>query len=394
MKTLTPRTCIVTLFTLLALGSGLVNAAPLGAAFTYQGQLNAGGNPATGSYDLTFTLFNASNGGSVVAGPRANNAVLVNTGQFTVTLDFGGAAFNGDARWLQIAARTNGVGSYTVLSPRQLVPLMPYALYSATAGTVQATNLSGILPDTLLSTNVARLNTNAVFNGTPVFTGGMTLMQGPAGTTAWDVSVRDYLYSGTVFPNLLQFSTGGEMRMGILPDGHQTLIYGGLSVFPNSLGGGNIHAAGDIEVGGDFPYGNGKILLSKSGSISASGDLHAANIYGNVIPPSDRNLKEEFAPIDNGAILELVARLPISSWNFKSDPATRHIGPMAQDFYAAFDVGPDDKHIATIDADGVALAAIQGLNQKLADQVKAQAAEIQSLRLRLEKLEQIITQNR
>jgi len=59
---------------------------------------------------------------------------------------------------------------------------------------------------------------------------------------------------------------------------------------------------------------------------------------------------------------------------------------MAQDFYAAFAVGPDDKHIATVDADGVALAAIQGLNQKL-DETREENAE---LKQRLEKLEQLM----
>ena len=55
----------------------------------------------------------------------------------------------------------------------------------------------------------------------------------------------------------------------------------------------------------------------------------------------------------------------MQTWNLKSqDPAIRHIGPMAQDFYAAFNVGEDDKHINSVDADGVALAAIQGLNRE------------------------------
>ena len=77
---------------------------------------------------------------------------------------------------------------------------------------------------------------------------------------------------------------------------------------------------------------------------------------------SDRALKDNFAPADGRAVLDRLAAIPITTWNYKSqDPAIRHIGPVAQDFYAAFGVGEDDKHIATIDADGVALAAIQGL---------------------------------
>jgi len=61
-----------------------------------------------------------------------------------------------------------------------------------------------------------------------------------------------------------------------------------------------------------------------------------------------------------------VLALPITTWNYKTQVASiRHIGPMAQDFFAAFNVGEDDRHITDIDEGGVALAAIQGLNQKL-----------------------------
>jgi len=86
---------------------------------------------------------------------------------------------------------------------------------------------------------------------------------------------------------------------------------------------------------------------------------------GAVNPTSDRNLKTDFTVVDPAAVLEHVVALPIQRWRYKDDQATRHIGPVAQDFHAAFQVGTDDKHIATVDADGVALAAIQGLNRKL-----------------------------
>ena len=85
-------------------------------------------------------------------------------------------------------------------------------------------------------------------------------------------------------------------------------------------------------------------------------------------PMSDRNVKENFKAVDPRAVLEKVSRLPVTEWNLISQPASiRHIGPMAQDFQAAFGVGEDDRHISTTDADGVALAAIQGLNQVVKD---------------------------
>ncbi len=106
------------------------------------------------------------------------------------------------------------------------------------------------------------------------------------------------------------------------------------------------------------------------------------------VTSSDRNAKENFQSIAPRDVLDRVSRLPISRWNYKVDKRSEHIGPMAQDFHAAFKVGMDDKHIATVDEEGVALAAIQGLNEKLNEK----DAEIESLKQRLEKLEQLLNQ--
>ncbi|MCX8091116.1 MAG: tail fiber domain-containing protein [Verrucomicrobiae bacterium] len=88
---------------------------------------------------------------------------------------------------------------------------------------------------------------------------------------------------------------------------------------------------------------------------------------------SDRNLKENFQAVDPQHVLAKVLELPVWSWNFIGEGGARHLGPMAQDFHAAFGLGDSDKTIATVDADGVALAAIQGLNRKL--EVRSQEAE-------------------
>jgi hypothetical protein len=99
---------------------------------------------------------------------------------------------------------------------------------------------------------------------------------------------------------------------------------------------------------------------------------------------SDRNVKEHLASVDKLQFLARVLALPITTWNYKTQVASiRHIGPMAQDFFAAFNVGEDDKHITDIDEGGVALAAIQGLNQKLEEEMKNKDAEIASLRAQL-----------
>lgn len=92
---------------------------------------------------------------------------------------------------------------------------------------------------------------------------------------------------------------------------------------------------------------------------------------------SDRNAKENFTPVDALGVLAKVVALPLSTWNYKAQAAAiRHVGPMAQDFKAAFGVGETDTGIATVDADGVALAAIQGVNQKLEQEVAALRREL------------------
>jgi hypothetical protein len=116
---------------------------------------------------------------------------------------------------------------------------------------------------------------------------------------------------------------------------------------------------------------------------------------------SDRNSKENFAAVDAQDILKRLCAIPVSTWNYKSQaPATRHIGPMAQDFARAFEVGEDTRHITGIDADGVALAAIQGLNEKLEkalleknaelERVNEKAAKVDVLERRLNQLEQML----
>ena len=109
-------------------------AAPLSTAFTYQGRLMDGGQPANGFYDFTFKLYDALAGGSTVGNPMPGlAAVPVTNGLFTVTLDFGLLGFDGADRWLQIVVKTNGAAISTFLSPRQPLTPTPYALYAARA---------------------------------------------------------------------------------------------------------------------------------------------------------------------------------------------------------------------------------------------------------------------
>lgn len=116
---------------------------PLGTAFTYQGQLKEAGIPAEGDYDFVFRLFDAESGPAQVGSDVAIDDWPVADGLFTVELDFGTGLFTGDARWLEVAVRPGASGNpHTVLSPRQPLTAVPYALYTldGTAGGYWAAN--------------------------------------------------------------------------------------------------------------------------------------------------------------------------------------------------------------------------------------------------------------
>jgi hypothetical protein len=156
---------------------------------------------------------------------------------------------------------------------------------------------------------------------------------------------------------------------------------------------------------------NTRIYISTNGNVGI-GTLNTTNklvVAGAVSATayngvSDRNAKENFATISPQEILNKVAALPITTWNFKELHDGRHMGPMAQDFYAAFGLGGSDTTITTVDPDGVALAAIQGLNNKVEaghrksedgiHKLEAENAELkqrnESLEKRLNVLETII----
>lgn len=92
----------------------------------------------------------------------------------------------------------------------------------------------------------------------------------------------------------------------------------------------------------------------------------AGNVYAGttLVHTSDATRKRNAQPVDPDAVLEGVARLPIERWQYDNDDAY-HLGPMAQDFSAAFGLGVNDRTIATVDGDGVALAAIQALHRRV-----------------------------
>jgi hypothetical protein len=106
---------------------------PLGTAFTYQGRLDDGGSPATGTYDVQLVLFDAASAGSQVGPTVTREDVVVANGLFTIPVDFG-AVFGGSKRWLQVGVRPgSSTGAFVLLAPRQELTPSPNAAFSAAA---------------------------------------------------------------------------------------------------------------------------------------------------------------------------------------------------------------------------------------------------------------------
>jgi hypothetical protein len=135
-----------------------------------------------------------------------------------------------------------------------------------------------------------------------------------------------------------------------------------------------------VEVRIDSIDGNATGALFVDGSSEYVIDLPPGPcISGPCSPilPSDRDIKENFTEVDEQEILRKVASLPIETWNYTDrEKGVRHIGPMAQDFMASFNVGDSDRHIHMVDANGVNLAAIKALNRKL-EEKDSQITELQ-----------------
>ncbi len=131
------------------------HAAPLGTAFTYQGKLTDGGQPANGTYDFVFVIYSGPTNDLPLVSGVAVEDVTVTNGVFSAQVEFVPNPFNGEVRWLETSVRLGTEsGNYTPLLPRQEVTAMPYALhaqFAAVAGSVTNVPWSAVsqLPATL-----------------------------------------------------------------------------------------------------------------------------------------------------------------------------------------------------------------------------------------------------
>ena len=220
--------------------------------------------------------------------------------------------------------------------------------------------------------------------GDDSFAAGRRARANHDGAFVWADST-DVDFSSTTSNQFLIRASGGVGIAGNAP------LEFGFGIAGKEVNAGRI-AYSEFTAGALDIVGGGTTAANRSIKFWCEG---GATFTGVINAPSDRNLKTDFQALDPLEVLAKVVALPIQQWAYRLDDTRRHIGPVAQDFHDAFGLnGDDDKHIATVDADGVALAAIQGLNRKVEDlksELKRRDAENVELKQRLARLEKMIS---
>lgn len=249
--------CKLALPALLVFSLASPKATAQGTAFTYQGRLNDGSSPANGTYDIRAGLYTTNSGGSVIYGPIISSSVAVTNGLFTIPLDYG-SVFDGTIYWMQIAVRTNGASSFTVLSPRQQLTPAPYAVFATTAS-----NLSGTLPSADLSGTYSGAVT--FNNGGDSFTGngtGLTnvnavSLNGLNASSFWQLggnNASSGQFIGTTNNAAFDLYAGGVRAVRLILRSDASGIF---SNAPNVIGGSSINQVSSGVVGGTIAGGGG-----------------------------------------------------------------------------------------------------------------------------------------
>jgi len=418
----------------------------MSTSFTYQGQLQKDGTAVNGTCDLALTLYDAATSGTQVGVSQVIANLAVNHGLFTTVVDFG-VAFHSEARWLGIQARCPASsGVFVTLEPRQMVSAVPFALAlpglhtemsltsPSVVGGYGGNSLGAVVGATISGGGSAD---GSYGNGVNHVLGDFGTVSGGAGNYAGGdahSSGKTHATVGGGYSNVAKGDSstvaGGETNTASNLD---TAVGGGTNNQASgpraTVGGGYVNvASGNASTvpGGANNLAQGGYSFAAGGAAQATHEgsfvwssaestaswapqTFTARAHGGVrfytasgtgtgvqVPGgsgswsslSDRAAKEHVSPVDGREVLGRLAALPVATWSYRTqDAAIRHIGPMAQDFRAAFGVGEDSRFISNVDADGVALAAIQGLTLELQDR----DSRIAALEARLAELEQVVT---
>jgi len=214
-----------------------------------------------------------------------------------------------------------------------------------------------------------------------------------APTSSVDISADGDVGIGTGSPStklhVLSSSSGSTDGKLLVQNSSGTTAARELGEFRNN--GGSILIMEDTSVAQRWSFGTNAATFvfdeqAHTGAEFTFGDTGNLVILGTLTQGSSRDIKTNFASLEPRDVLTRVSSLPVSLWSYKTDGGVRHIGPMAEDFHQAFGLGEDDKHIAPGDQAGVALLAVQGLNQVVQEKDK----EIAELKGRIETLEKTV----
>jgi len=248
-----------------------------GTAFVYQGQLNNSGSPANGNYDLRFTIYDSTNlPGNVIAGPLTNSATAVSNGLFAVALDFSPGVFTGPARWLDIGVRTNGsLNAFTILTPRQPILAVPYAIFANTAsnlsGNLSASQLSGTLPASAF----------AGYTGTVGFTNGANQFSGAFNGTFNGAFAGNFNGNGGGVTNVSVTNLTGVLADNQLPANAALINSNQVFSGTNQFTGFNVFSGPTNSFNGAFS-GNGINLTNLTGSQITTGTVADVRLTTNV----------------------------------------------------------------------------------------------------------------
>jgi hypothetical protein len=287
------RNTTLTLTLLAALASTpFLAAAPLGAAFTYQGRLEDGREPANNLYDLTFTLHDDPVSVPSVGTYIILSAVPVTNGLFTVELnangEFGTNAFNGQARWLQIGVRTNSahvLNNFTFLSPRQSLTPAPMALFASRAAQAATANSAHTASTAQTAGSVAWANVSGLPAGFADGVDNDTTYSAGAGLTLSNANQFNVNFAGSGSANNIARSDHGHFGaqwIGASPSN-------GLSVLNSSASGTGLFGLASGTVGTNYGvqgvtmsgWGAGVYGRNKNSSTNAyRASVQSAGVFG------------------------------------------------------------------------------------------------------------------
>lgn len=365
-------------------GTHLIAAAQTAGVYT---STNGGGTWTLGNLpgEDWISVASSSDGTHLVAGAYGDIYTSTNSG--ATWTQSSAPSMN----WRSVASSADGAHLVAVVPPGGIYTT-PLGVVE-TAGTSQEYQYAGngawqlvTVPNPALPSTVALLNNNQTFSGKIAFSQAITV------TNTVSASGISLYENG--------LPTSFSIRNGAGPIAELGVAAGNTQYSLNAK-------SNDVVLRASTGGTQQLLLQAGSGNANVIISNTTTSVQGTFNNNSDRDAKQDFAPVSPAEILDKVRRLPLSEWSYKMDAGTRHVGPMAQDFYAAFNVGTDDRHIAPIDEGGVALAAIQGTNQKLdadrreleaenqrlAAEVNALKTQNDGLQKRLDALEKILKQN-